>query len=172
MGHFIYLAFSICLAVAAPLRADLEADTAAVAQTALPDSFGTADGFDLKAHAGQVVLLNFWATWCGPCKVEIPDLVKLQEAFAQKPVALYGVSIDRGQPGQVQSLVRRFAQKYKINYPILLDSDQGLAQRLGGVMAVPTTFIIDRQGKIRRAYVGPRPFEVLARDIRALLEES
>ena len=101
---------------------------------------------DLK---GKVVLVNFWATWCPPCRAEIPDLVLLQEKYRDKLVIL-GVSEDEdATPAQV----RAFGVEQKMNYPIIMKTPE-LAKIFKGVSALPTTFVIDPEGKIRQRHVG------------------
>ncbi len=95
---------------------------------------------DLK---GKVVLLNFWATWCGPCRREIPDLIALQAKYAAQGLVVVGVSIDT----TGAATVKAFAQKMKINYPMLMGDDETVAA-YGNFQIIPTTFFIDRAGRI------------------------
>lgn len=97
---------------------------------------------------GKAVLLNFWATWCGPCKVEIPWFIELQKQYGPQGLQIVGVSMD----DLGHDTVAKFAQEMGINYPILLGNDQ-MADAYGGVQALPTTFYIGRDGKfVNRAY--------------------
>ena len=100
----------------------------------------------------KVVVLDFWATWCGPCRSEIPGYVALQRKYAADGLAIIGVSVDEGGP----AVVRRFAAEEKIDYPVVLADDK-IAGAFGGVDAIPTTFIIDRDGVIRFRKVGAMP---------------
>ena len=100
---------------------------------------------DLK---GKVVLVNFWATWCPPCRAEIPDLVKLQDKYRDKLVVL-GISEDEVDPAQVKA----FATAQKMNYPIVMATTE-LRQIFKGVAALPTTFVLDTEGKIQMRHVG------------------
>ena len=100
---------------------------------------------DLK---GKVVLVNFWATWCPPCRAEIPDLVKLQDKYRDKLVVL-GISEDEVDPAQVKA----FATEQKMNYPIVMATTE-LRQIFKGVAALPTTFVLDTEGKIQMRHVG------------------
>ncbi len=100
---------------------------------------------DLK---GKVVLVNFWATWCPPCRAEIPDLVKLQDKYRDKLVIL-GISEDEVEPAQVKA----FATEQKMNYPIVMATPE-LRQIFKGVAALPTTFVLDTEGKIQMRHVG------------------
>lgn len=98
---------------------------------------------------GKVVLVNFWATWCPPCRAEIPDLVALQEKYRDKLVVL-GISEDEdATPAQVKA----FGVEQKMNYPIVMKTPE-LAKIFKGVTALPTTFVIDPEGKIRQRHVG------------------
>ena len=101
---------------------------------------------DLK---GKVVLVNFWATWCPPCRAEIPDLVALQDKYRDKLVVL-GISEDEDATPQA---VKAFGVEQKMNYPIIMKTPE-LAKIFKGVSALPTTFVIDPEGKIRQRHVG------------------
>jgi thiol-disulfide isomerase/thioredoxin len=97
---------------------------------------------------GKVVLLNFWATWCGPCRAEIPDLVALQEKYRDSLVVV-GISEDEGPV----DAVRKFAQEYKVNYPVAMTTPD-MEKRFPGIVALPTTFILDRDGNVAQKHVG------------------
>ncbi|MGE3956520.1 MAG: TlpA disulfide reductase family protein [Vicinamibacterales bacterium] len=97
---------------------------------------------------GKVVLVNFWATWCPPCRAEIPDLVKLQEKYKDRLVII-GVSEDEIPPEEVKA----FAVGQKVNYPIVMATPE-LQKIFKGVSALPTTFVIDPEGKIQQRHVG------------------
>ncbi len=95
---------------------------------------------DLK---GKVVLLNFWATWCPPCRQEILDLVALQNQYRDKGLVVIGVSLDEKGPAPVKAFVNRM----KINYPVVMGDEKTVAA-YGGIEAIPTTFYIDRAGNV------------------------
>jgi peroxiredoxin len=97
----------------------------------------------LADHAGQVVVLNFWATWCAPCREELPTLEALHRELGGEGLEVVGVSVDRGDRESVQ----RFAERHALSFSILHDPDQELA-RSYGVVGYPTTVVIDRAGKI------------------------
>jgi thiol-disulfide isomerase/thioredoxin len=129
--------------------------------------------FKIEDYQGKVVLLNFWATWCPPCRVEIPDLVRLHEDFDHSKVAVIGVSLDnRGSAEQVQAQLKRAIDQFRISYTIVLDDRFELNRKYGGFGGIPTTFLIDQDGKVLKTYSGPRPYEVFAKDIQNLLDRG
>ncbi len=97
----------------------------------------------LTDFKGKVVVLNFWATWCPPCREEIPDLIALQKQYAAQGVVVVGVSMDEGDAAPVA----RFAKKMGINYPVVMGKPE-TAEAYDGIQVLPTTFIIDRQGNV------------------------
>lgn len=101
---------------------------------------------------GEVVLVNFWATWCAPCRDEIPHLIELQRRYGGQDFRVIGIAIDEQDP------VKTFSKKFGINYPILIGPQQGigLTRRFGNNFGVmPYSALIDRQGIIRHVYAGP-----------------
>lgn len=129
----------------------------------LPDIRGKKKSLD--AYKGKVVMLNFWATWCGPCKQEIPDFIELQKEYRDQGFEIVGLSLD--QPGQ-EDVVKRFVKEKGINYDVLFD-DGSVAQAYGGVRSIPTTFLINRDGEIVSSKVGLQPKSAWAAAIEALL---
>jgi peroxiredoxin len=119
----------------------------------------------LEELRGSVVLLNFWATWCGPCKREIPDFIRFQETYAGGGLAIIGVALDK--PAAVAS----FAERMNVNYRIAV-GDDATAETFGGIHSIPTSFLIDRKGVIRAVEVGYRAPALWDKDIRALLDEA
>jgi len=110
-----------------------------------------------------VVLLNFWATWCGPCRYEIPELIDLQKRYPQQLLVI-GLSVDEGSP----ELVRKFVERLGVNYPVAMASEE-LQQKFGGILSLPTSFLIDRQGRLVQKHVGLYPEEIYDAEVRALL---
>ena len=122
------------------------------------------DGQTLTTSAlrGRVTLVNFWATWCGPCREEIPDLVALQDRYPEQ-LQVIGVSTDEGDTGKVVS----FAAEWDINYPIVMATAE-INREFPGVFALPTTFVIDPQGRIVQTHVGLLPPDVIEAEVRHL----
>jgi len=125
----------------------------------------------LSSLRGKVVLVDFWATWCGPCRAVIPHLNSLQAAHKEAGLEVVGVSLDR-QRGAVTPLdqVEAFAKTTRMDYAVALGS-QATAASFGGVRAIPTAFLIDREGRIRNRYVGMQPAGVMQEAVQSLLNE-
>jgi thiol-disulfide isomerase/thioredoxin len=100
------------------------------------------------AFQGKVVIVNFWATWCGPCRAEIPDLVKLQDKYRDQ-LQIIGVSEDEAPP----ETVKRFAQEFHVNYPVVMTTPE-IEKLYPGISALPTSFIVDRSARIVQKHVG------------------
>lgn len=115
---------------------------------------------------GKVILLNFWATWCGPCRMEIPGLIQLEKTYHQKGLKVVGIVLGSGSAEKVKKSV----QKYGINYVILMGNNK-VIQDYGGIRGVPTTFLIDRWGNIQKFYLGARSYRAFEKDILPLLNE-
>jgi thiol-disulfide isomerase/thioredoxin len=104
----------------------------------------------LQQIEGKALLVNLWATWCGPCRTEVPDLVQLRDEFREAGLTVVGVSLDS--PGQ-EDAVRRFAAQYGINYPIVMDYQARVADELETTV-IPATVLIDLQGRITWSHIG------------------
>ena len=111
---------------------------------------------------GKVTLINFWATWCGPCRAEIPDLVALQQKY-KDTLQIIGISQDEAP----RDVVKRFAAEHKINYPVVM-MDAELEKRFPGVVALPTSFVLDRDARIVQKHVGMLTAAMTEAEARAL----
>jgi thiol-disulfide isomerase/thioredoxin len=113
----------------------------------------------LASYKGKAVLINFWATWCAPCKIETPWLVELRNQYASQGFEILGVSTDDLDLGDKQKLreekqeIARFVQQMHMPYPVLIDGDS-LSKPYGGLDALPTSFFVDREGKVVAAQLG------------------
>ena len=128
-------------------------------------SLKTGDGkvVELAKLKGRVVVLNFWATWCGPCRKEIPGFLEAYEKYRSKGLEIVGISLD--QSGW--DVVKPFVEKARITYPVVV-GDGKLANAYGGIQAIPTTVIVDREGNIASRHVGyftPVAFERLIKEM-------
>lgn len=142
----LFLAASVLLAAAAFARAEPVPPTPAPSWT-LPDVDGHSVSSD--QFKGKVVVVDFWATWCGPCRHEIPGYIELQKKYGKDGLVIVGVSLDR----QGAKVVKPFVEKEGMNYPVVI-GDESTVEAFGGFNAIPTTFIIDRDGNIRDKKTG------------------
>ncbi len=118
----------------------------------------------LSDFKGKVVVLDFWATWCPPCRAEIPDFIALQNQYRDKGLVVVGVSLDQGGPGVVSS----FAKSQGMNYPVVMGTDD-VAALYGDIQAIPTTFVIDRSGKVVAKHEGETDKATFAGEITKAL---
>lgn len=119
--------------------------------------------FRLSQYRGKVVLLNFWATWCAPCRIELPRFAAWQRQYGPEGFQVLAVSMDDD-----AAPVRISIRKLQPDYPVLM-GDAKLGERYGGVLGVPVTFLIDRQGIIRARFEGDADLGAMEKQIRALL---
>ena len=117
----------------------------------------------LSDFRGKAIILNFFASWCPPCRAEIPDFVELQKAYADKGFTFVGVSLVDAKES------KDFASKMNINYPVLVD-DGKVSALYGPVRSIPTTFVIDKDMKIAKMYIGARSRKDFENDIKELLK--
>ena len=117
----------------------------------------------LAEYKGKVVIVNFWATWCGPCKVEIPDFVKLYAEYKDKGLVVLGVSVDDS-PEQLQTFMR----EYRMNYPVVQMRPE-VEDAWGPFYGYPTSFIVARDGSICTKHIGPATHDQFESEIKALL---
>lgn len=145
------------------LLALLGQGSTAFAATASPDrpapaltfqDLATGAKVDLAGLKGKVVVVDFWATWCGPCRGEIPGYVALQEKYGKDGLVVIGVSLDQAGP----AVVKKFAKENRINYTLVMGDDKAI-DAFGGFDVIPTTFLIGRDGKIRHQKSGAMPHE-------------
>ena len=113
----------------------------------------------LSNYRGKVVILDFWAPWCPPCRREIPDFVSLQNQYTSRGLQIIGVGLDQ------TNNIASFVQQYSINYPVVV-GDDAISNLYGGVSGIPTTFIIDRQGIIINKFVGVTNRTVFEEEIK------
>lgn len=118
----------------------------------------------LSDYENKVVVLNFFATWCPPCRDEIPDFVELVNEYGDKNLAIIGISMDKG---DARTLVD-FAKGFNINYPILID-DGLVSNTYGPIRSIPTTFIIDKKGNIVQKIIGSRSKSDFEKIIKPLM---
>ena len=143
------------------------ADAGTVGSVAPAFAHADLDGktVQLADFKGKVVILDFWATWCPPCREEVPDFVRLQSKYRDKGLAIVGLSLDAGGAKDV----RPFADEFNVNYTMLIANDE-TANAYGGIVGIPTTFVIDRQGRIVKKFVGLTGYGAFEEAILPLLE--
>jgi cytochrome c biogenesis protein CcmG/thiol:disulfide interchange protein DsbE len=141
-------------------RTKRPAEAAKASPFSLPAINGAA--INIADFKGKVVILDFWATWCPPCRAEIPDFIAIQKEYTGKDFAMLGAAVDDA------AKVKNFVKANKMNYPVFI-VDQATSDSYGGIRGIPTTFVIDREGYIVRQYVGYRPKEVFEQDIKDLM---
>lgn len=134
----------------------------------IPDlAFVDLDGHEgnLSSYRGQIVLLNFWASWCAPCRKEMPDLMRISNAYATKGVVVLGVTMD---VGGLEG-VRQFLQEINVTYPVVIP--RGDSSALSSVRGLPTTWLLDTKGRIATIYAGVMKEAVFRQGIDRLRAE-
>lgn len=128
-------------------------------------SLKTIDGkiVQLSDFKGKVVVVNFWGTWCPPCRNEIPDFVKIYNTYKEKGLVIIGIAV-QSPPAQIKNLIK----EYKITYPVVI-GDRKVASQYGGIRGIPTTFFINRQGCIVKKHVGLLEKDVFEKILKGLL---
>ena len=121
----------------------------------------------LSDFKGKIVLLDFWATWCPPCRMEIPDFIQLQKQYAGKGFTVLGIALD----DEGAAVVKPFAQKLGVNYPLVIGNTR-VAARYGGIQALPTAFLIGRDEKILNSFVGARDKSEWEQTIQSVLRQG
>ena len=130
-------------------------------------SLKTFDGkkIELAKLKGKVVLVNFWATWCGPCRREIPDFLEAYAKYREKGFEIIGISLDQGG----WDVVKPYMERTKITYPVVID-DGSLAQKYGALPYIPVTILVDRKGNILSKHQGLMFKEEIERTIAKAME--
>lgn len=164
VGGVFVIAFVIVAVSMAPAALP-EGDVNNALRPALDWELKNLDGKKVRLcdFRGKVVILDFWATWCMPCRLEIPYFVELQKQYGDKGLAVVGVSLDEQGP----QVVRKFIKEFGVNFPIAIGNEK-IAEAYGGIEGIPTTFVIDRHGRIVRAYVGYNDKSVFEKEIQSL----
>lgn len=124
------------------------------------------ESFKLSNQQGKVVLLNIWATWCAPCREEVPDFVELYDRYKDEGLEILGVSIDK----QGESVVKPFMEEYDVNYPVVIDRGT-IMDKYGPTMGIPTTYVIGREGNLEYFAVGALTNEELEPRLKELLNK-
>lgn len=119
----------------------------------------------LADFKGKVVLLNFWATWCGPCKFEIPWFIEFQKTYKDRGFTVIGVSLDE----EGWEAVKPYLEAKQVNYPVVIGSEE-VDQKYGGIESLPTTFLLDRDGRIAATHIGLVSKKQYEDDIQKLLD--
>jgi len=167
LRYFVAITVLIALAAACSPTKPVAAAKGGKALKAAPEfTLQDADGKTVKLsdYKGKVVLLDFWATWCGPCKIEIPWFMEFQRKYKDQGFSVVGVSMDEGG----WQTVKPFVEEFKMNYPVVIGNDE-TATAFGGIDVLPTTFIIDKQGRITATHQGLTSKDEMENAIRDLL---
>ena len=149
------------------LVAALAAALAAVTPAKLNFSFKDIDGkkVSLSQFKGKVILLDFWATWCVPCKAEIPGFIELQKKYGDQGLQIVGISVDDSQP-----TAKKYALEMKMNYPVLLaEGTEDILKAYDPIPSIPVSIIIDRKGNIVARHLGIATTGVFENEIKPLL---
>lgn len=165
---FLVVAMGIFL-FARPKAADMRSADFAEQKPAPDFSLQDINGniVKLSDFTGKTVVLNFWATWCAPCRKEIPDFIEMQNEYGKQGVQFIGIAIDQ----EGVQVIKPYAEKVKMNYPVLVGNDAVFA-KFGGNNAIPVTLLIDKKGTIRNSYVGMKPKQALEDMVLALMREK
>lgn len=159
--------FSACTNTPTSVRAAVkpEKDRKRAPDFALKDVTGAT--VRLSDYRGKVVLLNFWATWCGPCKIEIPWFIDFEQSYKDRKFAVLGISMDE----DGWDSVKPYLEQRRINYRVMIGTEE-LSQLYGGIDALPTTFMIDREGRIASKHEGLVSKSAYENEILDLLGDS
>jgi cytochrome c biogenesis protein CcmG/thiol:disulfide interchange protein DsbE len=120
--------------------------------------------FRLSDYSGKLVFVNFWATWCPPCRAEIPGFIKMYDKYKDQGLEIIGISTDR----DGKDVVKKFIQKNGVNYPIVM-YEMDVIEAYGGITGIPTTFIVNQKGEIVNKFVGFPGDEAFEKEIQKWL---
>ena len=165
MKHQVWLKLLVIVVGIVLLSACAHAYAVEVGQSAPDFSLSSMGGqkTSMSDFKGKAIILNFFATWCPPCKGEIPDFVELQKTYGDKGFTFIGVSLCNAQD------TKTLADKLGINYPVLID-DGKVSVAYGPVRSIPTTFVINKDGKVVNMYIGARDRATFENDIKGLIK--
>ena len=185
MKKTIWILLIVAAATAAVYWANkaTRVSTNAAARPARPAAGGSAPDVAVKDlndkeitladYKGKVVLVNFWATWCGPCRLEIPSLIEMQDKYGPRGFTVLGVAMDEEGKSIVAPFVAKErydvnGQKLAMNYPIVIGTDS-VADKFGGLLGYPTSVLISRDGKQIKRITGPLSYEDFSKEIEGAL---
>jgi thiol-disulfide isomerase/thioredoxin len=165
---FFVASLLLCFLASASFAQDSDQPTIRFVRNPDPAPEFTLAGLDgkpvtLADTKGKVVLVNFWATWCGPCRAEIPDLVELQNKYKDR-LQILGLVVD----DEDQDAIKKFVAKFRINYPVAIATD-ALRLEYGGIPALPTSFVLDSEGRVVQKHEGLRDPVLYETEVRSLL---
>ena len=151
----VIVAILVSFMLALGIRMARRGPHASLGQAAPDFTLRALDGKTLRLSdfRGKAVLLNFWATWCEPCKIEMPWFIEFQKQYAAQGLQVIGVAMDDSSPAEIA----KFAKEMNVNYPILTGSDSeqdSIGSAYGGIQGLPETFLIDRNGKVTDKILG------------------
>lgn len=166
MKRYLTVVLSVFVILSALGLAACQVSTAAPSGKAPDFTLNDVNGqpFKLSDTAGKIVFLDFFATWCPPCRMEVPHLQELYSKYKDKGFVVVGISLDQGGANDVKP----FIKQYGITYPVVM-GDQRTTELYGGIRGIPTLFVVDRSGNITQKFVGYREKKELEAEIQKLL---
>ena len=159
----------LCLALLATACKPRHGSASSAANHAPAPTFSLTDidgqKLELSSYRGKIVLLDFWATWCGPCRTEIPHFIDLQNKYGSQGLQIIGISLDDS-----VAPVKKFYAEQKMNYPVAVGDDK-LADQYGGVLGLPVAFLIDREGRIITQHTGETDAAVFEKEVAEAVKQ-